>query len=84
MMEWRPRGYLFETNNLIRALFDENTAEGQLMNAAAAGYIEIFANAKSWNAILWLIMNTLVDDGSPVYSGDELGELKRSLPIVWR
>ena len=50
-MEWRPNGYLFETNNLIRALFDENTAEGQLMNAAASGYIEIFANAKSWNAI---------------------------------
>jgi hypothetical protein len=54
------------------------------MNAAASGYIEIFANAKSWNAILWLIMNTLVENGSPVYSGDELGELKRSLPIVWR
>jgi len=82
MMEWRPRGYLFETNNLIRALFDENTAEGQLMNAAAAGYIEIFAHAKSWNAILWLIMNTLVEKGSPVNSGDQLGELKRSLPIV--
>ena len=84
MMGWRPNGYLFETNNLIRALFDENTAEGQLMNAAAAGYIEIFANAKSWNAILWLIMNTLVENGSPVYSGDELGQLKKSLPIVWR
>ena len=51
MMQWRPNGYLFETNNLIRALFDENTAEGQLMNAAASGYIEIFANAKSCNAI---------------------------------
>ena len=84
MMHWRPNGYLFETNNLIRALFDENTAEGQLMNAAAAGYIEIFANAKSWNAILWLIMNTLVENGSPIYSCDELGQLKKSLPIVWR
>ena len=41
MMEWRPDGYLFDTNNLIRALFDENTAEGQLLDAANAGYIDI-------------------------------------------
>ncbi len=84
MMEWRPNGYLFETDNLIRALFDENTAEGQLLDAANAGYIEIFAKGKSWNAILWLIMNTLVENGSPIYNGDELGKLKKSLPIVWR
>ena len=63
MMEWRPKGYLFDTNNLIRALFDENTAEGQLLDAANAGYIEIFAKSKSWNAVLWLIMNTIVEDG---------------------
>ncbi|GIR00074.1 MAG: hypothetical protein CM15mP8_2710 [Methanobacteriota archaeon] len=84
MMQWRPKGYMFDTNNLIRALFDENTSEGQLLNAAAAGYIEIFAKAKSWNAVLWLIMNTLKSDGKPVYSGDELGRLKHSLPIVWK
>ena len=47
MMEWRPKGYLFDTNNLIRALFDENTAEGQLLDAANAGYIELFARSKS-------------------------------------
>ncbi|GIR34280.1 MAG: hypothetical protein CM15mP47_5060 [Methanobacteriota archaeon] len=38
------KGYLFDTNNLIRALFDENTAEGQLLDAANAGYIEILLN----------------------------------------
>ena len=69
MMEWRPKGYLFDTNNLIRALFDENTAEGQLLDAANAGYIEIFAKSKSWNAVLWLIMNTIVEDGKALYSG---------------
>lgn len=69
---------------MIRALFDENTSEGQLLNAAAAGYIEVFANSKSWNAVLWLIMNTLKLEGKPVYSGDELGRLKHSLPIVWK
>ena len=71
-------------NNLIRALFDENTAEGQLLDAANAGYIEIFAKSKSWNAVLWLIMNTIVEDGKALYSGQELGKLKSSLPIVWK
>ena len=84
MMECRPKGYLFDTNNLIRALFDENTAEGQLLDAANAGYIELFARSKSWNALLWLIMNTIVENGKPLYSGEELGRLKDSLPIVWK
>ena len=84
MMEWRPKGYLFDTNNLIRALFDENTAEGQLLDAAYSGYIELFASSKSWNALLWLIMNTIVENGKPLYSGEELGRLKDSLPIVWK
>ena len=28
-------------------------------------------------------MNTLKQDGKPVYTGEELGALKQSLPIVW-
>ncbi|MEC7239457.1 MAG: hypothetical protein VXV81_04845 [Candidatus Thermoplasmatota archaeon] len=84
MKGWYPEKYLFDTNNLIRALFDENTAEGQLLDAANAGYIELFARSKSWNAVLWLIMNTIVENGKPLYSGEELGRIKDSLPIVWK
>tara|TARA_B100001564_G_scaffold267537_1_gene229155 strand:- start:1234 stop:1497 length:264 start_codon:yes stop_codon:yes gene_type:complete len=84
MMEWRPKGYLFDTKNLVRALFDEDTDEGKLLVSAAAGNVEIFSKLQSWNGVLWLIMNTLVKDGKPVYNGEELKELKNSLPIVWR
>ena len=84
MMEWRPKGYLFDTKNLVRALFDEGTDEGKLLVSAAAGNVEIFSKPQSWNGVLWLIMNTLVKDGKPIYNGKELGELKDSLPIVWR
>ncbi|RJU81798.1 MAG: hypothetical protein DWB99_05605 [Candidatus Poseidoniales archaeon] len=83
-MEWRPKGYLFDTKNLVRALFDEDTDEGKLLVSAAAGNVEIFSKLQSWNGVLWLIMNTLVKDGKPVYNGEELKELKNSLPIVWR
>ena len=84
MMTWRPKGYLFDTKNLVRALFDEDTDECKLLVSAAAGNVEIFSKSQSWNGVLWLIMNTLVEDGKPIYTGKELGELKKSLPIVWR
>ena len=84
MMEWRPKGYEFDTKNLIRALFAEHTDEGKLLEAAACGYVEIFAGANAWNGVLWLIMNTLKQDGKPVYTGEELKALRESLPIVWR
>ena len=84
MMKWRPKGYLFDSKNIVRALFDEDTDEGKLLVSAAAGNVEIFSKSQSWNGVLWLIMNTLVKDGKPIYTGKELGELKNSLPIVWR
>ena len=84
MMSWRPPGYLLTTQQLVRALFDDSTDESKLLTAAAAGKVELFALNKSWNAVLWLIMNTLKEDGKPVYSGIELGNLRSCLPIEWR
>ena len=84
MMEWRPSGYKLSTTDLVHAIFDPKSDAGKLLVKATMGEIELFADAKSWNAILWLIANTLKVDGVPVYSGAELGELKSSLPIVWR
>jgi hypothetical protein len=84
MMKWRPPGYEFDARNLVRALFSENTSEGKLLEAAACGHVEIFAKATAWNGVLWLIMNTLKQDGKPVYTGEELGALREALPIVWR
>ena len=84
MMEWRPSGYKLSTTDLEHAIFDSKSDAGKLLVKATMGEIELFADAKSWNAILWLISNTLKVDGAPVYSGAELGELKSSLPIVWR
>ena len=84
MMAWRPSGYMFTTKQLIRAMFDGETDEAKLLIAAATGEVELFAENKSWNAVLWLIMNVIKEDGKPIYSGSELGALRSSLPIVWR
>ena len=83
-MDWRPLGYKLSTNDLVHAIFDGNSDAGKLLVKATMGEVELFAAAKSWNAILWLIANTLKVDGSPVYSGEQLGKLKSCLPIVWR
>ena len=83
-MDWRPSGYMLSTSDLVHAIFDGNSDAGKLLVKATMGEVELFASPKSWNAILWLITNTLKVDGSSVYSGKKLGELKSSLPIVWR
>ncbi len=83
-MDWRPSGYMLSTSDLVHAIFDSDSSAGMLLVKATLGEVELFANPKSWNAILWLITNTIKSGGSPVYSGVQMGELKSSLPIVWR
>ena len=83
-MDWRPRGVLFDTKSLVRGVFDANSDEALLIEAAACGKVELFSYSKSWNAVLWLVMSTLKDNaGNPVYSGEKLGVLRESLPIVF-
>lgn len=76
--------YRFDAKNLVRGLFDPNTDEAALLEAAASGEVELYSSRNAWNNVLWLISNILVKDGSMMYSGEELGELKRSLPIKWK
>jgi hypothetical protein len=83
-MDWRPRGVLLDTKSLVRGVFDASSNEALLIDAAACGKVELFAHSKSWNAVLWLVMSTLKDEsGTPVYSGEKLGVLRESLPIVF-
>ena len=83
-MDWRPTGHMLSTKDLVHAIFDSKSDAGKLLVKATVGEVELFAAPKSWNAILWLITSTLKVDGNPIYSGSQLGELKASLPIVWR
>ncbi len=75
---------MLSTNDLVHAIFDSKSDAGKLLVKATIGEVELFAAPKSWNAILWLITSTLKVDGNPIYSGSQLGDLKASLPIVWR
>jgi len=83
MMEWRPPGYRLDAKQLVKALFSQETEEARLLSAAAYGKVELFADSKVWNDVLKLIMSVIRVDGKPVYTGEELGALKSSLPIVW-
>ncbi|MEE2986060.1 MAG: hypothetical protein VX366_07590 [Candidatus Thermoplasmatota archaeon] len=83
-MDWRPSGHLLKTNDLVHAIFDPESDAAKLLVKATMGEVELFAAQKSWNAILWLINNTLKVDGKPVYTGQQLGNLRAALPIVWK
>ena len=67
-MDWRPSGHLLKTNDLVHAIFDPESDAAKLLVKATMGEVELFAAQKSWNAILWLINNTLKVDGKPVYT----------------
>ena len=83
-MDWRPSGHLLKTNDLVHAIFDPESDAAKLLVKATMGEVELFAAQKSWNAILWLINNTLKNDGKPVYTGQQLGNLRAALTIVWK
>ena len=83
-MDWRPSGHLLKTNDLVHAIYDPESDAAKLLVKATMGEVELFAAQKSWNAILWLINNTLKIDGKPVYTGQQLGNLRAALPIVWK
>jgi len=83
MMSWRPPAYRFRAKDLVKALCSNETDQSRLLLAAVQGKVELFADSIAWNGFLWLVMDTCKVDGKPLYSGQELGALKASLPIVW-
>jgi hypothetical protein len=83
MMSWKPPQVAFETRHLVAALFDAETTEAKLMNVAALGDVEITATRSAWNGVLWLIQSTVKEGGRPLYSGEELAQLRADLPVRW-
>jgi hypothetical protein len=53
------------------------------MNVAALGDVEITATRSAWNGVLWLIQSTVKEGGRPLYSGEELAQLRADLPVRW-
>ncbi|MBT3772335.1 MAG: hypothetical protein HOE92_00110 [Euryarchaeota archaeon] len=76
----RAVAYKINTEQLIRALFEATSDEATLLNLAACGEIDLVAEGKSWNAFLWLMLNTFQGVWTPL----QLGEMKDSLPIKFR
>ena len=54
----RVVSYHLDTPQFVRALFDSRSDEATLLELAACGHIDIYAEGKSWNAVLWLAMDT--------------------------
>lgn len=76
----RVIAYKIDTEQMIRALFNAESDEATLLELAACGEIDLFADGKTWNAFLWLMLNTFQGVWTPV----QLGEMKESLPIKFR
>ena len=83
-MKWKPIAFKLDAKGLVRAIFGEQTDEALLLEAASQGKIDLYADSTSWNAVLWLIMSTIKNKHQePIYTGEELGKLRSSLPITF-
>ncbi len=80
-MKGQAPAYWVKANTLVRGLFDVESDEHTLLQLAACNTIELHATKKTWNTILWLLVNNLKKDGVPMLSGKELGELRARLPV---
>ena len=73
--------YWIKADTIVKGLFSDSSDENKLLQLAACNTIELHATKKTWNTILWLLVNNLKRDGKPMLSGKEHGELCARLPI---
>ena len=83
-MNWRTPSYHFSVQDIVVGLFNADSEQAKALELSAINKIELHADGRAWNAILWLLVNTLKEnDGTPSFSGGQLGEMKELLPIVF-
>ena len=58
----RASSFTFDTPQLIRGLFDSTSDESTLLELCACGYIDIYAEGKSWNAVCLLYTSDAADE----------------------
>ena len=80
-MKGQAPAYWVGADTLVRGLFDDDSDEYLLLQLAACNVVELHATSKTWNNLLWLVMNSQSTDGS--VSGQTLGELRASLPVAF-
>ncbi len=80
-MKGQAPAYWINSGTLVNGLFNKDSDENKLLKLAACNTIELHATKKTWNTLLWLLVNNLKKDGKPALSGTELGELKTRIPV---
>lgn len=80
-MKGQAPAYWVTAETLVKGLFSPRSDENTLLKLAACNTIELHATKKTWNTILWLLVNNLKRDGKPTLTGQELGELRSRLPV---
>lgn len=81
----RTRTYRIDAETIVRGLFDEGSEESLLLELAACNKFQLIASRRDWNRILWLLVNHFKDSsGRPIFIGERLGEIHRSLPVEFR
>ena len=81
-LKGQPPAYSVNAPTLFRGLMDGGSNARILLDLAAANEIELHAEAKDWNGLLWLISTALKESGG-AYSGDDYASLRNNLPVTF-
>ena len=77
----QPRVLRVDGTTILRGLVFPNSDEEKLLHLAACEKIELHSSTRYWNLILKGLMELSRRAGSSPMSGDELKQLRMSLPV---
>ena len=80
-MRGQPRVLRIDGTTILRGLVFPNSDEETLLHLAACEKIELHSSTSDWNLILMGLMELSRRAGSSPMSGDELKQLRISIPV---
>ncbi len=80
-MRGQPRVLRIDGTTILRGLIFPNSHEETLLHLAACEKIELYSSTRDWNVVLKGLMELSRRAGTSPMRGDELKQLRKSLPV---
>ena len=83
-MKGQPRVVYVNGSTVLRGLVIEGSDEETLLHLAACNQVELISKRREWNTVLLGLTEMVRLTGAEPLGGENLQELRRSLPVDFR
>ena len=83
-MKGQPRAVYVNGSTVLRGLVIEGSDEETLLHLAACNQVELISKRREWNTILLGLTEMVRLTGAEPLGGENLQQLRRSLPVDFR